>query len=43
MTYGIRVKPNHDPYLEVAETAAAAGGEAVVPGRFLVDMLPFRM
>ncbi|KIJ30785.1 hypothetical protein M422DRAFT_267616 [Sphaerobolus stellatus SS14] len=41
MTYGIQVKPNHDPYVENAETVLAAIAEAGIPGRFLVDTLPF--
>ncbi|KIJ31652.1 hypothetical protein M422DRAFT_266684 [Sphaerobolus stellatus SS14] len=41
MTYGIQVKPNHDPYVENAETVLVAIAEAGIPGRFLVDTLPF--
>jgi len=40
-TYGIRVKPKDDPYIIIAEEALKASGEAGVPGRFLVDILPW--
>ena len=40
ITYGIHVKPENDPYVHIAEEALKAIGEAGVPGRFIVDMIP---
>lgn len=38
--YGIKVLPTNDPYIDIAERAFAAGSEAAIPGKFLVDALP---
>ena len=40
MTYSITVRPYNDPYIEIAEEAIGAAGELVVPGAFLVDIIP---
>ncbi|KIJ36850.1 hypothetical protein M422DRAFT_260714 [Sphaerobolus stellatus SS14] len=39
--YGINVKSENDPYIHAAEEALNAAGEAGVPGRFKVDMIPW--
>lgn len=41
ITYGIHVKEKDDPYILTAEQALIAAGEAAVPGRFIVDILPW--
>ncbi|KIJ51945.1 hypothetical protein M422DRAFT_243517 [Sphaerobolus stellatus SS14] len=41
IAYGITIKPEDDPYIHTAEVAMKAGGEAAVPGRFMVDMIPW--
>ncbi|KAJ7146919.1 cytochrome P450 [Mycena epipterygia] len=40
VAYGIDVLPLNDPYITLAEEAVAAGVQAAVPGRFLVDSIP---
>lgn len=40
ITYGVDVRPQHDPYIELAERAADAVVTAAVPGAFLVDAIP---
>ena len=40
--YGIDVKEHNDPYLEVSEHAAECVRLTLVPGAYLVDLLPFR-
>jgi hypothetical protein len=40
ITYGINVRPYNDPYIKIAEEAVAALVELVVPGAFLVDVIP---
>ncbi|KAJ7617259.1 cytochrome P450 [Roridomyces roridus] len=40
LTYGIRVQPVYDPYITLAEEGVHQVIQ-VVPGRFLVDFLPF--
>ena len=40
MTYSNTVRPYNDPYIEIAEEAIGAAGELVVPGAFLVDIIP---
>ncbi|KAJ7146878.1 cytochrome P450 [Mycena epipterygia] len=40
VAYGIDVLPLNDPYIILAEQAVAAGVQAAVPGRFLVDSIP---
>ncbi|KIJ28806.1 hypothetical protein M422DRAFT_269857 [Sphaerobolus stellatus SS14] len=39
--YGINIKSENDPYIHIAEEALNAAGEAGVPGRFMVDMIPW--
>ena len=41
VTYGMKVLPKGDPYIETAETLATIGSELGNPGVFLVDALPF--
>ena len=40
MTYSISVQPYNDPYVKIAETAAADVAELQIPGAFLVDSIP---
>ncbi|KAJ7142235.1 cytochrome P450 [Mycena epipterygia] len=40
VAYGINVLPVKDPYISLAEEAVHSGGQAVTPGRFLVDAIP---
>ncbi|GJJ05857.1 hypothetical protein Clacol_000044 [Clathrus columnatus] len=40
LTYGIKVRPEHDPFVETSEIAATIIGEVSSPGAFYVDVLP---
>ena len=40
MTYSINVQPNNDPYMKIAEEALKVNGELLIPGAFLVDIIP---
>jgi hypothetical protein len=40
MTYSINVQPYNDPYIKIAEEAVAANAVLMVPGAFLVDIIP---
>ena len=40
MTYSINVQPNDDPYIKIAEEAGEANAEFLIPGAFLVDIIP---
>ncbi|KAF7978447.1 hypothetical protein HWV62_638 [Athelia sp. TMB] len=40
VAYGIEVLPVNDPYVHTAEAAFASVSEAMIPGAFLVDVLP---
>jgi hypothetical protein len=40
MTYGIKVQPYNDPYIKIAEEAVGAIAELMIPGAFLVDIIP---
>ena len=40
MTYSINVRPYNDPYIKIAEEAVAAVAELLIPGAFLVDIIP---
>ena len=40
MTYSIKIRPYNDPYIKIAEEAVAAGAELLIPGAFLVDIIP---
>lgn len=42
VTYGIKVFPENDPYIQTAEKAMSCLTEAAIPGSFLVDFLPIR-
>ena len=41
MTYSINVRPYNDPYIKIVEEAMAAISEVLIPGAFLVDIIPF--
>ena len=40
MTYSINVRPYNDPYIKIAEEAVRAVAELLIPGAFLVDIIP---
>ena len=40
MTYSINVRPYNDPYIKIAEDAIGAIVEVLIPGAFLVDIIP---
>ena len=40
MTYSINVHPYNDPYIKIAEEAMLAIAELLIPGAFLVDIIP---
>lgn len=40
MAYGIKVQPDNDPYIEIAENALIALAVGAQPGAFLVDSFP---
>ena len=40
MTYSINIHPHNDPYIKIAEEAVAATAELLIPGAFLVDVIP---
>ncbi|CAA7268651.1 unnamed protein product [Cyclocybe aegerita] len=40
LAYGIPIQHQDDPYINLAEKAAASISEAAIPGAFLVDMMP---
>jgi hypothetical protein len=40
MTYSINIRPYNDPYIKNAEKAAVVGSELLIPGAFLVDIIP---
>ena len=40
MTYSINIQPYDDPLIKIAEEAVAATVEFMVPGGFLVDIIP---
>ena len=40
MTYSINVRPYNDPYIKIAEEAVAIFAELLIPGVFLVDIIP---
>lgn len=41
LAYGLNIERENDPYITLSERAIASLGEAAVPGKFLVDSLPF--
>ena len=40
MTYSIKVQPYDDPYIKIAEEAMGTVSELLIPGAFLVDIIP---
>ena len=40
MTYSINILPYNDPYIKTAEEAMKASAELLIPGAFLVDIIP---
>ena len=40
MTYSIKIHPYNDPYIKIAEEAIGAATELLIPGAFLVDIIP---
>ena len=40
MAYSINIQPYNDPYIKIAEEALSAAGELLIPGAFLVDIIP---
>ena len=40
MTYSIKVQPYNDPYIKIAEEAVESISELMIPGAFLVDIIP---
>jgi len=42
VVYGIQVTSMDDPYITIAEKVLLLFTSAMLPGTFLVDMLPFR-
>ena len=40
MIYSIKVHPYNDPYIKIAEEAVAAASKILIPGAFLVDIIP---
>ena len=40
MTYSINVRPYNDPHLKVVEEAISSIAELLIPGAFLVDIIP---
>ncbi|KAJ7601420.1 cytochrome P450 [Mycena rosella] len=40
MAYGLDILPHDDPYINAAHAALRVMGEAAVPGRFLIDVIP---
>ena len=40
MTYSINARPYNDPYVKIAEETNTALAELLVPGTFLVDIIP---
>ena len=40
MIYSINIRPYNDPHIKIAEEAIAAMVELLIPGAFLVDIIP---
>ena len=40
MTYSVNIRPYNDPYIKIAEEALGAIAELLIPGAFLVDIIP---
>lgn len=41
-SYGIEVQERNDPYIAIAERALWIANQTILPGRWLVDVLPIR-
>ncbi len=41
VVYGIDVKDENDDYVQISEEALAGAVEGLMPGKFLVEFLPF--
>ncbi|KAF8652307.1 hypothetical protein AX16_004465 [Volvariella volvacea WC 439] len=41
ITYGLEIQPERDPYVELVEKALESLNEATIPGRFIVDLVPW--
>ena len=42
VVYGMDVQDHDDKFVRIAEEASEALGATIIPGRFLVDMVPIR-
>ena len=42
-SYGIEVQEKNDPYIATAERALWIANQTIVPGRWLVDVIPIRI
>jgi hypothetical protein len=40
MTYSIKIQPYNDPYIKIAEDTVESSTELLIPGAFLVDIIP---
>ena len=40
MIYSINVRPYNDPYIKIVEEAVRSAAELLIPGAFLVDIIP---
>jgi hypothetical protein len=40
MTYSINIRPYNDPYIKIVEEAVRSATELLIPGAFLVDIIP---
>ena len=40
MTYGIQIKGTNDPFINLAEAVMKSASEAIIPGAFLIDVIP---
>lgn len=41
LAYGMETKPTNDPWIHLAEEAMLASAAAAIPGKYLVDVLPW--
>ena len=40
MTYGVEVKDTDDPLIGLAEVAVKSASQSIIPGAYLVDLIP---
>ena len=40
MTYSINIQPYNDPHVKIVEEAVRSTAELLIPGAFLVDIIP---